>query len=49
MGLPTFKEKMRLYYPFLPFVTTCQNIYLLYNTESGLDAGEKSRFITQLE
>jgi hypothetical protein len=27
-----------------------KNIYLLYNTESdGLDAGEKSRFITQLE
>ena len=27
-----------------------KNIYLIYNTESeGLDAGEKSRFITQLE
>jgi hypothetical protein len=43
-------RKNDLYVSFLPFVATCQNIYLLYNTESdGLDAGEKSRFITQLE
>ncbi len=50
-GLPTFKEKDAIYtYHFYHLLQRAQNIYLLYNTESeGLDAGEKSRFITQLE
>jgi hypothetical protein len=38
---------------FIPTFTICYNvprIFIYYNTESeGLDAGEKSRFITQLE
>lgn len=51
LGLPTYKEKDAIYcYHFYHLLMRAQNIYLLYNTESeGLDAGEKSRFITQLE
>jgi hypothetical protein len=51
LGLPTFKEKDAIYtYHFYHLLQRASNIYLLYNTESeGLDAGEKSRFITQLE
>ena len=51
LGLPTFKEKDAIYtYHFYHLLQRAQNIYLIYNTESeGLDAGEKSRFITQLE
>jgi hypothetical protein len=51
LGLPTFKEKDAIYtYHFYHLLQRANNIYLLYNTESeGLDAGEKSRFITQLE
>jgi hypothetical protein len=51
MGLPTFKEKDAIYtYHFYHLLQRAKNIYLLYNTESeGLDGGEKSRFITQLE
>jgi hypothetical protein len=51
LGLPTFKEKDAIYtYHFYHLLQRAKNIYLLYNTESeGLDAGEKSRFITQLE
>lgn len=51
LGLPTFKEKDAIYtYHFYHVLQRAKNIYLLYNTESeGLDAGEKSRFITQLE
>jgi hypothetical protein len=50
-GLPTFKEKDAVYtYHFYHLLQRAKNVYLLYNTESeGLDAGEKSRFITQLE
>ena len=50
-GLPTYKEKDAIYtYHFYHLLQRAKNIYLLYNTESeGLDAGEKSRFITQLE
>jgi hypothetical protein len=50
-GLPTFKEKDAIYtYHFYHLLQRAKNIYLLYNTDSdGLDAGEKSRFITQLE
>jgi len=51
LGLPTFKEKDAIYtYHFYHLLQRATNIYLLYNTESeGLDAGEKSRFITQLD
>jgi ATP-dependent helicase/DNAse subunit B len=51
LGLPTYKEKDAIYcYHFYHLLMRAKNIYLLYNTESeGLDAGEKSRFITQLE
>ena len=50
-GLPTFKEKDAIYtYHFYHLLQRATNIYLIYNTESeGLDGGEKSRFITQLE
>ena len=50
-GLPTFKEKDAIYtYHFYHLLQRAKNIYLIYNTESeGLDGGEKSRFITQLE
>ena len=51
LELPTFKEKDGIYtYHFYHLLQRAKNIYLIYNTESeGLDAGEKSRFITQLE
>lgn len=51
LGLPTYKEKDAIYtYHFYHLLQRAQHVYLLYNTESeGLDAGEKSRFITQLE
>ena len=50
-GLPTFKEKDAIYtYHFYHLLQRARNIYLLYNSDSeGLDAGERSRFITQLE
>lgn len=51
LGLPTFKEKDAIYtYHFYHLLQRAKNIYLLYNADSeGFDAGEKSRFITQLE
>lgn len=51
LGLPTFKEKDAIYtYHFYHLLQRTKTIYLIYNTESeGLDASEKSRFITQLE
>jgi len=51
LGLPTFKEKDAIYtFHFYHLLQRAKNIYLLYNTENeGLDGGEKSRFITQLE
>ncbi len=51
LGLPTFKEKDAIYtYHFYHLLQRAKNIYLIYNTETeGLDSGEKSRFITQLE
>lgn len=51
LGLPTYKEKDAIFaYHFYHLLLRAKNIYLLYNTESeGIDAGEKSRFITQLE
>ena len=50
LGLPTFKEKDAIYtYHFYHLLQRAKNVYLLYNSDSeGLDAGEKSRFITQL-
>ncbi|AXG74012.1 PD-(D/E)XK nuclease family protein [Flavobacterium arcticum] len=51
LGLPTYKEKDAIYsYHFYHLLMRAKNVYLLYNTESeGLDAGERSRFLTQLE
>ncbi|WP_438966184.1 PD-(D/E)XK nuclease family protein [Flavobacterium sp.] len=52
LGLPTFKEKDAIYsYHFYHLLYRAKNIYLLYNSENsdGIDAGEKSRFLTQLE
>ncbi|MFY8214722.1 MAG: PD-(D/E)XK nuclease family protein [Flavobacterium sp.] len=51
LGLPTFKEKDAIYtYHFYHLVQRAKQVYLLYNTESdGLDAGEMSRFITQMD
>jgi hypothetical protein len=51
LGLPTFKEKDAIYtYHFYHLLQRAKNIYLIYNTENdGLDAGERSRFITQLD
>ncbi|SHI65812.1 PD-(D/E)XK nuclease superfamily protein [Mesonia phycicola] len=50
-GLPTYKEKDAIYtYHFYRLLQRAKNIHILYNTEpSGLNSGEKSRFITQLE
>jgi hypothetical protein len=50
-GLPTIKEKDAIYsYHFYHLLQRAKNVYLLYNSDSeGIDAGEKSRFITQLE
>lgn len=50
-GLPTYKEKDAIYtYHFYHLLQRAKNIYLIYNSDSqGFDAGEKSRFITQLE
>lgn len=50
LGLPTFKEKDAIYtYHFYHLLQRAKNIYLIYNTESeGIDAGEMSRFITQI-
>ncbi len=49
--LPTYKEKDAIYtYHFYRLLQRAKQIYILYNTEADvLTAGEKSRFITQLE
>ncbi|WP_430614364.1 PD-(D/E)XK nuclease family protein [Flavobacterium sp. JP2137] len=51
LGLPTYKEKDAIYsYHFYHLLLRAKDVYLLYNSEAeGLDAGERSRFITQLE
>jgi ATP-dependent helicase/DNAse subunit B len=52
LGLPTFREKDAIYsYHFYHLMYRAKNIYLLYNSDNsdGIDAGEKSRFLTQLE
>jgi hypothetical protein len=50
-GLPTYQEKDAIFsYHFQRLVQRAKNIYLIYNTENdGYGAGEKSRFLTQLE
>ncbi|RMA66086.1 PD-(D/E)XK nuclease family protein [Ulvibacter antarcticus] len=50
-GLPQFSEKDAIYtYHFYHLLHRSQNIHLLYSNHSdGLNAGEKSRFILQLE
>lgn len=50
-NLPTYKEKDAVYtYHFYHLMQRAKNIFLLYNTESeGLNSGEKSRFLLQLE
>ncbi|HET8753092.1 MAG TPA: PD-(D/E)XK nuclease family protein, partial [Salinimicrobium sp.] len=49
--LPTYKEKDAVYtYHFYHLLQRSQQIHILYNTESdGLNGGEKSRFLLQLE
>ncbi len=49
--LPTYKEKDAVYtYHFYRLLQRAKHIFILYNTEADvLTAGEKSRFITQLE
>lgn len=51
LGLPTYKEKDAIYsYHFYHLLFRAENIFLLYNTDSeGIDAGERSRFLQQLE
>lgn len=51
LGMPTYKEKDAIYcYHFYHLLLRAKNIWLLYNTDNeGIDAGEKSRFIAQLE
>lgn len=51
LGLPTYKEKDAIYsYHFYHLLFRAKNVFILYNTDNeGIDAGEKSRFITQLE
>lgn len=50
-NLPTYKEKDAIYtYHFYRLLHRAENVYLLYNTEAdGLNGGEKSRFLMQLE
>ena len=51
LGLPTYREKDAIYtYHFYHAIQRAKNIYLIYNSDAdGLDAGEPSRFVTQLE
>lgn len=50
-NLPTYKEKDAIYsYHFYRLFQRAKSIYLLHNTDnSGVNSGEKSRFVTQLE
>ncbi|MFV0529893.1 MAG: PD-(D/E)XK nuclease family protein [Flavobacteriales bacterium] len=51
MELPTFQENDAIFaYHFYRLIQRAENIYLIYNTENDdYGAGEKSRFLTQLE
>lgn len=50
-GLPTYKERDGIFtYHFYRLLQRAKNVYLVYNNYSeGIDAGEKSRFLTQLD
>ncbi|MCW5519861.1 PD-(D/E)XK nuclease family protein [Aureitalea sp. L0-47] len=50
-GLPLFTDKDAIYtYHFYHLLHRAENVFLLYNsTSEGLNAGEKSRFLMQLE
>ncbi len=50
-GLPTYKERDAIFsYHFFRLLQRAKNIYLLYNNSTeGMDSGEKSRFINQIE
>jgi len=50
-GLPTYEDQHAVSaYHFFRLLQRAKNIYLIYNTESsGLSAGEKSRFLLQIE
>ncbi|WP_092539705.1 PD-(D/E)XK nuclease family protein [Zunongwangia mangrovi] len=50
-NLPTYREKDAVYtYHFYRLLQRARKVTMLYNTESGgLNSGEKSRFLTQLE
>ena len=50
-GLPTYQEKDAIFsYHFQRLLLRAKTVYLIYNTETdGYGAGEKSRFLTQLE
>ncbi|UMB59484.1 PD-(D/E)XK nuclease family protein [Lutibacter sp. A80] len=49
--MPTYQEKDAIFsYHFQRLLQRAKNVYLIYNTETdGYGAGEKSRFLTQLE
>ena len=49
--MPSYKEKDAIFaYHFYRLIQRAKNIHLIYNSNSsGLNAGEKSRFILQLE
>ncbi len=51
LGLPTYKEKDAIYsFHFYHLLLRAKQVYLIYNSQAeGMDAGEKSRFLTQLE
>ncbi len=51
MELPTFQENDAIFaYHFYRLLQRAENVYLIYNTENDdYGAGEKSRFLTQLE
>ena len=50
-GLPTYQEKDAIFsYHFYRLIQRANEVYLFYNTETdAYGAGEKSRFLTQLE
>lgn len=51
LGLPTYQQKDAMYaYYFYRLLQRAEKIHILYNTDSDmLGAGEKSRFVAQLE
>ena len=51
LGLPTYKEKDAIYsFHFYHLLLRAKQVYLIYNSQAeGIDAGERSRFLAQLE